>query len=154
VVEKMKDKLTNKIALWQVITAILGILLILSIITKGFIGCPAAGAAVALQEGNEQSEEETLEMPETESSLDIDALAQCLTKKGSVMYGTEWCPYCKTQKNMFGSPFQYINYVDCDKYKDKCANAGVGGYPTWVINGENYPGVQPLPRLASLSGCK
>lgn len=35
-----KNNLKNQILIWQVICSILGILLILSIITKGFIGCP------------------------------------------------------------------------------------------------------------------
>lgn len=83
-----------------------------------------------------------------------DTLAQCLTEKGAVMYGTEWCPHCKEQKGKFGSSFQYIHYVDCDKQRAACVAAGVDGYPTWVVNGENHPGVQPLYRLASLAECQ
>jgi|SRR3989344_5274618 len=83
-----------------------------------------------------------------------DALAKCLTEKGVIMYGTEWCSHCKNQKAAFESSFQYINYVDCDKNRNQCLKAGVEGYPTWVINGQNYPGEQPLSRLASLAGCQ
>lgn len=82
-----------------------------------------------------------------------DALAQCLTEEGAVMYGTEWCPHCQAQKEMFGSSFQYINYVDCDKYRDACVNAGVRGFPTWSIKGGNYAGTQSLYDLAQYSGC-
>jgi len=82
-----------------------------------------------------------------------DALAQCLTEQGAVMYGTEWCSHCKNQKASFGNSFQYINYVDCDKNGAACDAAGVTGYPTWVVNGQNYPGAQQLGRLASLAGC-
>jgi hypothetical protein len=46
-----------------------------------------------------------------------------------------------------------VNYVDCDKNKDICIREGIQGYPTWKINGESYPGIQQLERLASLSGC-
>jgi glutaredoxin len=69
------------------------------------------------------------------------------------MYGTEWCSHCKNQKAAFGSSFEYVYYVDCDKDKDECIKAGVKGYPTWQINGENYPGEQSFERLAFLTGC-
>jgi len=82
-----------------------------------------------------------------------DTFAQCLTEKDVTMYGTDWCSHCKNQKKMFGKSFKYVNYVDCDWNKDECLKAGVSGYPTWKINGTNYPGEQPLYRLASLSGC-
>ena len=84
---------------------------------------------------------------------EFDALAQCLTEQGVTMYGTEWCSHCKAQKETFGSSFQYIDYIDCDNNRDACVEAGVEGYPTWSINGKNYPGEQPLERLASLAGC-
>jgi len=77
--------------------------------------------------------------------------AKYLTERGIVMYGTEWCSHCKTQKKLFGNSFQYINYVDCDKNPEQCKDAGISGYPTWKINNQNYPGVQTLERLAELS---
>lgn len=87
-------------------------------------------------------------------STKYDAFAQCLTKKGVTMYGTEWCPHCKNQKKAFGSSFQYIDYVDCDINKNACLSAGVKGYPTWVIDGQNYPGDQPLYNLARFANCE
>ena len=83
-----------------------------------------------------------------------DTFAQCLTEKGVKMYGTEWCSHCKNQKAAFGSSFQYVDYVDCDKSKQVCNAAGVTGYPTWQIEGKLYPGEQQLNKLASLSGCE
>ena len=80
-------------------------------------------------------------------------LAQCLTEKGAVMYGTDWCPHCKNQKAMFGGDFKYINYVNCDENKQACADAGVAGYPTWHINGKVLLGTQPLDVLAEAAGC-
>jgi len=82
-----------------------------------------------------------------------DALAKCLTENGATMYGTEWCGHCKNQKAAFGESFKYVSYIDCDKNSGACADAGVQGYPTWEIDGELYPGEQPLNKLASLSGC-
>ena len=83
-----------------------------------------------------------------------DAFADCLATAGAVMYGSEWCGHCKNQKEMFGSSFKYIAYVDCDRSEQLCFNAGVMGFPTWVINGENYPGERNFYELSQLSGCK
>ncbi|MDI6798708.1 MAG: hypothetical protein QMD12_01785 [Candidatus Aenigmarchaeota archaeon] len=86
-------------------------------------------------------------------SGNYDNFAKCLTEKGIILAGTDWCHYCKKQKEMFGSSFQYINYKNCDN-DNWCRNAGVTGYPTWVFpNGQKYAGVQSLERLAELSGC-
>ncbi len=82
-----------------------------------------------------------------------DEFAQCLTEKGVTMYGTEWCSHCQNQKELFGNSFKYIDYVDCDYNKEECLANGVRGYPTWKINGENYPGEKSMYKLASLSGC-
>lgn len=83
-----------------------------------------------------------------------DTFANCLYEKGAVMYGTEWCSHCQSQKKMFGKKsFDYINYVDCDYDKNECLKNGVKGYPTWIIDGEQYRGEQPLARLASLTNC-
>jgi len=82
-----------------------------------------------------------------------DEFANCLTEKGVKIYGTEWCPHCKNQKEMFGNSFQYVDYIDCDKNKDECNEAGIEGYPTWIINGEKYPGERSLNSLSSLTDC-
>lgn len=82
-----------------------------------------------------------------------DLLAACMTANGAVMYGTEWCPHCKNQKEIFGTSFSLIRYIDCDKYRKECVDAGVEGYPTWKINGTNYAGTQSLYFLAEKSGC-
>ncbi|MBU1974802.1 MAG: hypothetical protein KKG59_00185 [Nanoarchaeota archaeon] len=84
-----------------------------------------------------------------------DAFAQCLTEKDFVMYGTEWCSHCQNQKSLFGDSFQYIEFVDCDENKEECQKAGVTGYPTWIVAGnQKYPGEMPLSRLAEISGCE
>lgn len=80
--------------------------------------------------------------------------AQCLTDTGAVMYGTDWCGYCQSQKKDFGKSFKNINFVDCDANYEKCTLAGVRGYPTWIINGESYPGKQSLQTLSALTGCE
>ena len=83
-----------------------------------------------------------------------DSFAQCLTDNGVVMYGTDWCRFCQDQKGRFGAKsFKLIDYVNCDFNGAECANAGVQGYPTWLINEQTYSGVQSLQSLSSLTGC-
>ena len=83
-----------------------------------------------------------------------DNLAQCLTDKGVVMYGTEWCPHCANQKKLFGNSFKLINYVDCDLNRKACVEAGVQGYPTWVFDELTaLSGTQQLYVLADNAGC-
>lgn len=83
-----------------------------------------------------------------------DALAQCLTKKGVTMYGTDWCPHCQEQKREFGTSFKYVTYINCDLNPDACKAAGVDGYPTWVFpQGDPATGTQSLQSLADRAGC-
>lgn len=128
---------------WKVSTFVLAILFVLSLYTGGF-----NARANSINQPNTVNQKSS----DIEQG-DYDLLAQCLTDNGVVMYGTEWCPHCKDQKDIFGSSFQYINYVDCDEDGPICQAAKVGGYPTWVINGNNYPGGQSLDKLAGLAGC-
>jgi glutaredoxin len=83
---------------------------------------------------------------------EYDEFAKYLTEEGVKMYGTEWCSHCQNQKKLFGSSFQYIDFIDCDENRQECLDAGVSGYPTWKINNQNYPGEQSFERLTQLSG--
>ncbi len=85
---------------------------------------------------------------------EYDSFAKCLTEKGVKMYGTEWCPHCQNQKRLFGSSFDNINYIDCDIRREECVNAGIQGYPTWIIKGQQYPGEKSLEELSDLTGCE
>ena len=74
-----------------------------------------------------------------------DEFAKCMTKKGAVMYGEDWCKYTQGQKAMFGKSFKYINYE---------VKTGLNLRPTWVIDGKSYETVQSFERLSALTGCK
>jgi hypothetical protein len=92
------------------------------------------------------------------NSNEAEALAKCLTEKGAKMYGAYWCGHCQNQKQMFGSAFQHIDYIECDSSGENanpvaCDEAGIRGYPTWVINGQQYPGEQSFDKLKELTGC-
>lgn len=89
-------------------------------------------------------------------------LANHLVKIGAKEYVAYWCPHCHEQKLLFGQEaYQIIesNNVstecagDSPKGKpDVCRAANVQSFPTWVINGQTYSGVQNLAELAKVSG--
>ena len=94
-----------------------------------------------------------------ESSDSAQSLAKHLTNIGAIMYGAYWCPYCSQQKNLFGTDFIHINYVECDPKGTNpkpalCKAKNITGYPTWEINGKMHKGVHSIEELASLSGYK
>ncbi|OUL33198.1 vitamin K epoxide reductase family protein [Nostoc sp. 106C] len=88
------------------------------------------------------------------------ALANHLVKIGAKEYVAYWCPHCHEQKLIFGKEaYKIINdsiKVECapDGLKgqpDLCKAAKVEGFPTWIINGKSYSGVQNLEELAKVS---
>ena len=101
-----------------------------------------------------QQKESSKEYSDSDQSL-----AKYLTNIGATMYGAYWCPYCSNQKNLFGTDFIHINYVECDPKGTNpnpalCKAKNITGYPTWEINGEMHKGVHSIEELASLSGYK
>lgn len=84
-----------------------------------------------------------------------DGFAQCLTEKGLVMYGAEWCPHCQNEKKNFGNAVKFITYVECPNNIQLCTEKGVQGYPTWIdATGAKHEGEQGLEGLAKISGCE
>lgn len=90
-----------------------------------------------------------------------DILAQCLTDKGAVLYGAYWCHNCETQKQLFGSSFEHIDYVECavgdpegKAQSELCLEKGIRAYPTWIIDGREIVGVQSLEKLSDITGCQ
>ncbi|MGD1935956.1 MAG: vitamin K epoxide reductase family protein [Cyanophyceae cyanobacterium] len=93
----------------------------------------------------------------TESTPASESLASHLNEAGIVYYGAYWCPHCHDQKQLFGkTAAKKLNYIECDPRGAKaqpqaCQQAGVRSFPTWEVEGQLYPGVQNLARLADLS---
>ena len=90
---------------------------------------------------------------------DLASFANCLTESGAKFYGAYWCSHCNTQKEGFGESAELIPYVECDQngpnsQVELCSEAGITGFPTWIINGEKYMGRQSHEELAKLTGCK
>jgi hypothetical protein len=84
-------------------------------------------------------------------------LAEHLTATGAKMYGAYWCPHCGAQKAYFSGVADQLPYVECDAQglnaqPDLCAQMGIEVYPTWIIEGNYYTGVQLPGKLAALSG--
>lgn len=88
-----------------------------------------------------------------------EEFAQCLTERGATMYGAWWCPHCDNQKELFGSAFDQVNYVECSTaartMNQTCQDAGIEGYPTWKFeDGSRLGGEQSLESLSAKSGCE
>ncbi|MFA7243875.1 MAG: protein disulfide isomerase family protein [Patescibacteria group bacterium] len=93
----------------------------------------------------------------TEDQDFATGLAKYMTAQGMVMYGAYWCPHCKSQKEIFGDAFKYVDYVECDASgpdanPDECVAKGIEGYPTWIYNGTKYSGDKSLQELANIVG--
>ena len=82
------------------------------------------------------------------------SFASCLTEEGSILYGSDSCGYCSRQKELFGKDFKDIVYINCQLEQEKCITAEITAYPTWIIKGDKLVGLQPLERLAQVTGCK
>jgi hypothetical protein len=83
-------------------------------------------------------------------------LAEHLRRQGFVFYGAWWCPACRQQKSLFGQPAaQRLPYLECEKGaagQQRCSQAGIRAYPTWMKGGERREGVLTLEELKSWSG--
>ena len=88
-----------------------------------------------------------------------DSFAQCLTEKGTKMYGAFWCPHCQDQKEDFGSSWKYVTYIECS-LPDRsgqtplCQKEGIESYPTWEFSDKSREkGVMTLNELSEKTGC-
>ena len=88
------------------------------------------------------------------SAYNTESFAKCLKEKEITMYGAEWCPHCQNEKKVFGNDFKYIPYVECPDNPRVCINAGIEGYPTWILkDGKKLVGEQGLEKLSEATGC-
>jgi len=77
-------------------------------------------------------------------------LAQCIGEN-SEFYVQLGCHACRTQEEMFGENQKYLNIIDCWYERDKCSK--IRYTPTWIINNQEYIGVQSIEKLKELTGC-
>jgi glutaredoxin len=99
-------------------------------------------------------------MPQVSASANrLDVFAKCLTAKKTKMYGLYWCPHCAEQKEIFGSAFQYVTYVECGvpgnrNENEECKAAGVKHFPTWEFSDKSrQEAVMQLDALSKRTGC-
>ena len=88
----------------------------------------------------------------------LDAFAKCLAARQVKMYGLYWCTHCEEQKEIFGSAFQYVPYIECGTKGSRaeqpsCKQDGVKNFPTWQFATERHEGVLRLESLSEKSGC-
>ena len=90
----------------------------------------------------------------------IEKLSSCLTEKGVVFYGADWCDNCKLQRQLFKKHMAGINYVECSvdnglPQATECAEKKIVKYPTWLQNDDKrVEGVMKLKTLAREFGCQ
>ena len=90
-----------------------------------------------------------------QATPEVQSLASCLRDSGTLFYGASWCHNCVTQKEMFASAESDLPYIECTKEKQRCAQAGIEGYPTWIFaDGTRLTGTQTFSELAESSGCE
>lgn len=90
----------------------------------------------------------------------VRGLVEHLAKTDAKFYGASWCPHCTEQKELFGPSSARIPYIECSPggprapQAQACNEAGIKSYPTWIINGQRYSGIQSLDSLAQYSNFK
>ena len=98
--------------------------------------------------------------PACSADKKLDGFAKCLSEKKATMYGVSWCPHCADQKELFGTSFQYVAYVDCAipgtrKETDQCKALNIQHTPTWIFgDGSRKEGTIQLDELSKQTGCK
>ena len=94
-------------------------------------------------------------VPTSESKM--KKFVSCLDNVGTKMYSVYWSPDTNIQLGYFNEYNSSIKVIECDKessdYNSACDNKSFNVYPTWVINGKEYSGVQSLVKLSEYSGC-
>ncbi|GEM_PF-2121309 len=80
-----------------------------------------------------------------------DKFVKCLSSSGLVLLGSNSCDYCDSLKSSLGESSIYLNYVDCDKDKSRCAETKE--YPMWVFNGQQLRSNFTLQELSIITKC-
>lgn len=98
------------------------------------------------------------ETPVVVNDATLAGFTKCLSDKEIKIFTVYWCPECKEQLNLFKDEAQNVLVVECDpegedSNPELCAEENVRTYPTWVIDGKQYTGMQSLAELSELSGC-
>ncbi|XP_047311274.1 thiol-disulfide oxidoreductase LTO1 [Impatiens glandulifera] len=144
----------------QEIQKVVGLQVCLAALVIGILSTSHSAQTSLISSAEINLEPFTTEVTTESSPLSI-ALAKHLHNIGAKVYGAFWCSHCLEQKEMFGrEASKLLDFVECfpngykkgTKIEKACSEAGIEGFPTWVINGEVLSGEQQLSELARLSG--
>lgn len=82
-----------------------------------------------------------------------EKLIRCIAANSS-LYVYAGCSHCETQKQILKDYISYFKINDCLKSPEICQESGITAYPTWIIAGKSYEGVQSIKKLTELTGCQ
>jgi hypothetical protein len=83
-----------------------------------------------------------------------EQLMKCIAKNTDMLYLSKTCTFCAKQKQVLGDYLSLFKITDCFYEIEKCKEANIPGYPTWIINGKMYPGEKSIEELKQLTGCE
>jgi len=87
-------------------------------------------------------------------SINLETFATCLTENGAQLFGSQTCPHCQYQKEMFNDAFEHIDYIECSIDREKCSQEGIKYLPTWKFADDTeVSGVQEFKELSEKTGC-
>ncbi len=86
---------------------------------------------------------------------DMGSLIECLEYKNFVIYGADWCPYCRDVVDLFKNHEKVeLVYIECTEKKDFCKEKNITAYPTIRVNNQPYQGERSLEAFAKATGCQ
>ena len=68
----------------------------------------------------------------------------------TILYTQEGCHFCSVQEKKFGEYYELLNIIDCFENPEKCLQANITAFPSWIIRGEIYKGVFEINELKEL----
>jgi len=78
--------------------------------------------------------------------------AKCVAAK-SKLFSSKTCSHCVEQKRIIGRYIGYFDVVDITENPWVWDEYNLRGVPTWIINGEQYEGIQSAEKLKELTDC-
>jgi len=83
-----------------------------------------------------------------------EIVMKCISSKAA-MYSQIGCSHCIEQKQILGNYANLFNITECNEgdNRQKCADMGIALTPTWIINGNKYPGLKSIAELKNITGC-
>jgi thiol-disulfide isomerase/thioredoxin len=110
------------------------------------------GEEIIIEEDLEKQNKNTEES--SDEGGNIENLISCLKEKKFVIYGAEWCSFCRDLVSLFGGYEKAASiYVECTEKQDLCREKNITAYPTILVNDQQYRGERTLEAFASETKC-